>query len=187
MCIRDRFVYIHTFFRRKIMCGCRLAIYLYGIRCASYARRLHHSHIAPFEPIWAEITSTIDKIYLWAIRAVMLVLSRPVCLHNSAAFIYRNILLGENLHSLIHTRTWENSCRFFRAELLYILYIVGKNVKIVRSHTRENFLPRFLLHLNEVRKDQLLELAWTNQILYLGKVCQKVVNCTDCIKITVHL
>lgn len=90
---RRRFVYNHTFFYNKIMCGCRLAICLYDIMHTSYEHRLHHSHVAPSVPISAEITSTIDKIYLWAIRAVMLVLSHPVCLHSAAAIIYRHILL----------------------------------------------------------------------------------------------
>ena len=102
---RGRLVYIHTFFYNKIMCGCHLAIRLYDIMHTSCERRLYHNHVALSVPISAEITSTIDKIYLWAIRAVTLVMSRPVCLHNAAAFIYRNILLGENLHNLIHTRT----------------------------------------------------------------------------------
>ena len=102
---RRRFVRNHTFFHHKIMCGCRLAICLYDIMHTSCERRLYYSHVAPSVSISAKFIFTIGKIYLWIIQAVTLVLSRPVCLHNAAAFIYRNILLGENLHSLIHTRT----------------------------------------------------------------------------------
>ena len=64
-----RFVYIHTFFHRKIMRGCRLAICLYDIICADYERRLHHSHVEPSVPIWAEFISAIGNIYLQLIRA----------------------------------------------------------------------------------------------------------------------
>lgn len=110
---RRRFVYIHTFFYNKIMCGCRLAICLYDIIHTSYEHRLHHSHVAPPVPISAKFIFTIGKIYLWAIRAVMLVLSRPVCLHNAAAIIYRNILLGENLHNLIRTHMRKIHVDFF--------------------------------------------------------------------------
>ena len=51
---RRRFVYIHTFFHRKIMRGCRLRTCLYSIRRASCERKFHHSHVAPPVPIWAE-------------------------------------------------------------------------------------------------------------------------------------
>ena len=117
---RRRFVYIHTFFHHKIMCGCHLAIRLYDIMHTSYEHRLYHSHVAPSVPISAEITSTIDKIYLWAIRAATLVMSRPVCLHNAAAFIYRNILLRENLHNLIRTHMKKIHVDFF--VLSYYIY-----------------------------------------------------------------
>lgn len=100
-----RFVRNHTFFHRKTMCGCRLATCLYDIQQTSYERRLDHSHAAPSVPISATFISTLGKIYLWAIRAVTLVLNRPVCLHNAAAIIYRNILLGENSFDLIRIRT----------------------------------------------------------------------------------
>nr|DAO00593.1 MAG TPA: hypothetical protein [Caudoviricetes sp.] len=44
--------------------------------------------------------------------------------------VYRHILLGENSFDLIHTRTHEKiQVDFLRAELLYVLYIAGKNVK----------------------------------------------------------
>ena len=64
-----RFVYIHTFFHRKMMCSCWLRTCLYDIRQTSCERRLHHSHVAPSVPIWAEFISTIDKICPWSIRA----------------------------------------------------------------------------------------------------------------------
>lgn len=117
-----RFVYIHTFFRRKIMCGCRLATCLYDIRRASCKRRLYHNHVAPSTTISATFTSTIDKIYLWAIRAVMLVLSHPVCLYSGAAFVYRNILLGKNLHSLIRTHIRKIHVDFFAPS--YYIYCI---------------------------------------------------------------
>ena len=115
-----RFVYIHTFFHCKIMCGCRLAICLYNIMHKSYEHRLDHNHAAPSVLIWATFISTIGKIYLWAIRAVTLVLNRPVCLHNAAAIIYRNILLGENSFDLIRIRTWEKFMSIFFSRLAII-------------------------------------------------------------------
>lgn len=136
---RRRFVYIHTFFYNKIMCGCRLAICLYDIIHTSYEHRLHHSHVAPPVPISAKFIFTIDKIYLWAIQAVMLVLSRPVCLHNAAAFMYNNILLGENLYSLIraiHVDFFVPSYYIYR-----ILLKKYQNCKVTR--TREFFASIF--------------------------------------------
>ena len=64
-----RFVYIHTFFHRKMMCGCRLITCLYDIQQTSYERRLHHNHVAPSVPIWAEFISALDKICPQSIRA----------------------------------------------------------------------------------------------------------------------
>ena len=61
--LHGRFVYIHTFFHRKIMCNCRLATCLYDIQQTSYERRLHHSHVAPPVPIWADFISILGKIY----------------------------------------------------------------------------------------------------------------------------
>ena len=81
-----RFVYIHTFFHYKMMCGCRLAICLYDIRHASYERRLHHSHIAPPVPIWAECATILDKIYPQLIRA-----ATPVLSHASSPRLYIGI------------------------------------------------------------------------------------------------
>ena len=69
-----RFVYIHTFFHYKIMCSCRLITCLYDIRQTSCERKLHHSHVAPSVPIWAEFIFTIGKIYPWSIRAATPVL-----------------------------------------------------------------------------------------------------------------
>ena len=52
---------------------------------------------------------------------------------SAAAIIYRHILLGENSFDLTRTRAHEKiQLDFFRAEPLYVLYIAGKNVKIVR-------------------------------------------------------
>ena len=92
-----RFVYIHTFFHYKIMCSYRLATCLYYLWHVSYERRLHHSHVAPPAPIWAEFTSALWNIYPQLIRAATPVLSR-------AAIIYRHILLWE-IFILLNTRT----------------------------------------------------------------------------------
>ena len=127
---RRRFVYIHTFFHYKMMCGCWLITCLYDIRQTSYERRLHHSHVAPPVPIWAKFTFTIDKICSQLIRAATPFLSRPVCLRIVAAIVYRHILLGENSFDIIRTHAHEKiRLDFFRAEPLYVLYIAGKNVK----------------------------------------------------------
>ena len=98
-----RFVYIYTFSHRKIMYGCRLATCLYDILQTSYERRLHHSHVAPSVPIWAEFASTIGKICPWSIRASTHVLSHAT----PAAIVYRQILLGENSFDIICTHAHE--------------------------------------------------------------------------------
>ena len=137
-----RFMYIHTFFHCKIMCSCRLATCLYDIQQTSYERRLHHSRVAPFEPIWAEFAFTIDKIYPQLIRAVTPVLF--VC--TAPPRLYIGIYYwGENLHSLIRTYAHEKiQVDFFRAKPLYVLYIAGKNVKIVRcARAYVRSTPRF--------------------------------------------
>ena len=74
--LHGRFVYIHTFFHRQIMCGCWLATCLYDIHQTSYERRLHHGCVAPSVLIWAEFAPILGKIYLQLIRAATPVLSR---------------------------------------------------------------------------------------------------------------
>lgn len=122
-----RFVHIHTFFHRKIMCSCQLVICLCDIRRANYKRRLHRSHIAPPKPILAEFALILVKIYPWSIRATTPVLSRVV-----AVIVYRHILLGENLHSLIRTRIHEKiQLDFFaRRAIICIIYCWGKCKKL---------------------------------------------------------
>ena len=128
--LHGRFVYIHTFFHYKIMCICRLITCLYDIQQTSCERRLHHSLVAPSEPIWAEFISALWNIYTQPIRAATPALSHPFCLHSAAEIIYRHILLGENSFNLIRTRAHKKiRLDFFRAEPLYVLYIAGKNVK----------------------------------------------------------
>lgn len=127
--LHGRFVYIHTFFHYKIMCGCRLITCLYDILKTSYECRLHHGHVAPSEPIWATFAFTIGKICPWSIRAVT---SQQSC-HSRlrrATIIYMHIFAGENGDAVIRTRTHEKiRLDFFRANPLYVLYIAGKNVK----------------------------------------------------------
>ena len=74
--LHGRFVYIHTFFHRQIMCGCRLITCLYDIRQTSYERRLHYNHVAPSEPIWAGFAPILGNIYPQLIWAATPVLSR---------------------------------------------------------------------------------------------------------------
>ena len=125
--LHGRFVYIHTFFHYKMMCGCQLITCLYDIRQTSYDRRLHHNHVAPSVPIWAEFAPTLGKYIPTADSGRH---ACPVCLRSAAAIIYRHILLGENSFDIIRTRTNEKiRLDFFRAETLYVLYIAGKNVK----------------------------------------------------------
>ena len=59
--LHGRFVYIHTFFHHKIMRGCRLSMRLYNIRRTSYGHSLYHSHVAPFELIWAKFIFTLNE------------------------------------------------------------------------------------------------------------------------------
>ena len=72
---RRRFVYIHTFFHRKIMRGCRLITCLYDIS-ASCEHSFPHNLIALSVPIWAEFTYTLGKICPLSIRASTPILSR---------------------------------------------------------------------------------------------------------------
>lgn len=121
-----RFVYIHTFFCSKIMCGCRLLTYLYDIQYISYECRLHYSHIAPPAPIEAKFCTHPQARYApQPIRAATPVLSYPVCLYNAAAIIYKHILLGENSFDLIRTRAHEKiQVNFFCAPNCYIYCIL---------------------------------------------------------------
>ena len=84
--LHERFVYIHTFFHHKIMCGCRLITCLYDIQQTSYERKLHHSHVAPPEPIWAEFAPILGNIYPQLIRA-----ATPVLSHASSPRLYIGI------------------------------------------------------------------------------------------------
>ena len=107
--IGDLCTFTH-FFHRKIMCGCRLATCLYDILKTSYERRLHHSHVAPSVPIWAEFASTLNKIYPQLIRAATPVLF--VC--TASPRLYIGIYYwGKFVVPNPHTRTWENPARFF--------------------------------------------------------------------------
>ena len=74
--LHGRFVYLHTFFHYRMMCGCRLITCLYDIQQTSYERGLHHGYVAPSVPIWATFASNIGKICPWSIRAATSVLSR---------------------------------------------------------------------------------------------------------------
>ena len=138
-------MYVHTFFHRKIMCGCRLITCLYNIRQTSYERKLHHSHVAPsvlilakFAPILGKYMPTDDS-------------SRhtcPVCLHSVAAIVYIDIYYwGKNSFDIIRTRAHEKiQVDFFRAEPLYVLYIAGKNVKNCKVRTRLCALDPSIFH-----------------------------------------
>ena len=127
--LHGRFVYIHTFFHYKIMCGCRLITCLYDILQISYERRLHYNHVAPSVLIWATFAFTIGKICPWSIRTVTSHLSLPVVLRR-AIIIYMHIFAGKNGDAVIRTRAHEKiQVDFFRAEPLYVLYIAGENVK----------------------------------------------------------
>lgn len=162
---RRRFVYIHTFFHRKIMCGCQLETCLYDIRQTNCQAQITSQ---PCRAVCADLS----HVYIYHRQDIPMgdsshhACPEPSCLFTQRRRVYiqKYITRGKSAQLNPHTHE-KNSCRFFRAELLYIPYIAGKNVKIVRSHTHENFLPRFLLHLDEVSERQLLKLACTNQIL----------------------
>ena len=65
--------------------------------------------------------------------------------------IYIHIFAGENDDVVIRTRAHEKiRLDFFRAEPLYVLYIAGKNVKIVRCvRAYARLTTRFSLHLSK--------------------------------------
>ena len=141
-----RFMHIHTFFHRKIMCSCQLATCLYDMLQTSYECRFHHSRVASSVPIWA-------TFYTYHRQDMPIVDSsrdeppKPPCRfaprdHN----IYAHICRGKWWCCNPHTRTWENPGRFFRAELLYILYIAGKNVKNCKVRSRLCALDPSIFH-----------------------------------------
>ena len=126
--LHRRFVHIHTFFHRKIMCCCRLATCLYDIRQTSYERRLHHGYVATPVPIWA-------TFYICSRQDMPVVdLSRHACPEPcyAAAIIYRHILLGENGDAVICTRAHEkNPARFFsRQAIICTVYCWEKYKKL---------------------------------------------------------
>ena len=93
--LHGRFVYIHTFFHRQIMCGCRLITCLYDIRQTSYERRLHYNHVAPSEPIWAGFAPILGNIYPQLIRAATSHLSLPVVLRRATLLYICTYLPGK--------------------------------------------------------------------------------------------
>ena len=126
-----RFVYIHTFFHRQIICICRLAIYLCDIWHASYERRLHHSRVAPSEPIWAELAPTIGK-YMPMVNSNRDEPPKSPCRfaprdHN----IYAHICRGKWRCCNPCTGTWENPARFFlRRSIICTVYCWEKCKKL---------------------------------------------------------
>ena len=122
--LHGRFVYIHTFFHRQIMCNCQLATCLYDIQQTSCERRLHHNHVMPSEPIWAEFASTLGR-YTYSRfkppRASKAAIS--VCAAR-AYYIYAHICRGKWWCCNPHTRTWENPARFFCAQSHYMYCIL---------------------------------------------------------------
>ena len=90
-----RFVYIHTFFHCKIMCSCQFGICLYDIQQTSYERRLHHSHVAPSVPIWAEFIFALGKICPWSIRASTTQQSCHIRLRRAALLYIHTYLPGK--------------------------------------------------------------------------------------------
>ena len=80
-------------------------------------------------------------------------------------FIYNNILLGENLYSLIRAHMRKFMSIFLLRAIIYTVYC-WKKYQNCKAHTHARiFCLDFSLHLNEVSKEKLLELAWTNPIL----------------------
>ena len=179
---RRRFVYIHTFFHNKIMCGCRLITCLYDIQQTSYERRLHHSYVAPSVPIWAKFTFTIGTICSWSIRTVTSHLSLPVVLRR-ATIIYMHIFAGENGDAVIRTRAHEKiQVDFFRAEPLYVLYIAGKNVKNCKVRSCLCPLDPSIFHFIWVNHGgKIWQLEPSNLICEKMEISWKVGNCADCI------
>ena len=146
-----RFVYIHTFFHRQIMCGCRLITCLYDIRQTSYECRLHHSLVAPSEPIWATFAFTIGKICPWSIRTVTSHLSLPVVLRR-ATIIYMHIFAGENGDAVTCTRAHKkNPARFFsRRAIICTVYCWEKCKNCKVTYARGFFCIDLFLHLDKV-------------------------------------
>ena len=135
--LHRRFVHIHTFFHRKMMCNCQLATCLYDIQQTSYERRLHQSHVAPPVPIWAEFALILSKICPWSIRAATNQQSRHIRLRRASLLYICTYFPGENDDVVIRTRAHEKiRLDFFRAEPVYVLYIAGKNVKNCKARSR---------------------------------------------------
>ena len=116
-----RFMYIHTFFHRKIIRGGRLITCLYDIRQTSYECRLHHSHVAPSVPIWAEFMPSLSKICQQLIRAatpVLFVCTAPPRLYIGIYYWEKFVCPNP------HTRTWEKSGSIFSAPSHYMYCIL---------------------------------------------------------------
>ena len=146
--LHEIFVYIHTFFHRKIMRDCRLITCLYDIQQTSYERRLHRSHVAPSVPIWAEFAFTLGNIYPQPIRAVTSVLF--VCASSPRLYIsiyyWGKIRLTYSAHA--HMR--KSGSIFSRRAIICTVYYWEKCKKIVRcDHACARSTPRFLLHLSK--------------------------------------
>ena len=125
-----RFMYIHTFFHRQIMCGCRLITCLYDIQQTSYERRLHHSHVAPLSPIWAKFISAPRQDMPMTDSSRHEPAKPPYPFAPREPIIYMHIFTGKNGDDVIRTRIHEKiQVDFSRAEPLYVLYIARKNVK----------------------------------------------------------
>ena len=107
----------------------------------------------------------------------------PVCLRIAAAIIYRHILLGENSFDLIRICAHEKiRLDFFRAELLYILYIAGKNVKNCKVRSCLCALDSSIFHFIWVKHgEKIWQLEPSNRICKKMEIAWEVGNCTDCI------
>ena len=124
------FINIITFLHRQIMCGCRLITCLYDIRQTSYECRLHHSLVAPSEPIWATFAPILGKYIPTADSSRHEPTDLPQPFAPGDPIIYTYIFAGENSDAVTCTRAHEKiRLDFFRAEPLYVLYIAGENVK----------------------------------------------------------
>ena len=122
--LHGRFVYIHTFFHYKMMCGCRLRTCLYDILQTSYERRLYHSHVAPSVPIWAEFYTHHRQDMPIANSSRYEPAKPPYPFAPREPIIYMHIFAGENNDVVIRTRAHEKIQVDFFAPIHYMYCIL---------------------------------------------------------------
>ena len=182
------FINIITFFHRQIMCGCRLITCLYDIRQTSYECRLHHSLVAPSEPIWATFAPILGKYIPTADSSRHDPTELPQPFAPGDPIIYTYIFAGENSDAVIRTRAHEKiRLDFSRAKPVYVLYIAICTVycweKCKKCNVRSCLCPLdpSIFHFILIKYGgKIWQLELSNLICKKIEIAWKVGNWADC-------